>query len=456
MERRAAALVFFFAFAVCALLTKPHALSWNDLSRLATVDSLVSRGTFAIDGSTFAAQTYDKYRYGGRTYSDKPPALALQGAAVAEIVRPLGITLERTPHTAIYLITLFTVGFWFALGSAYAYAFQRLLGFTRVWAALAAGLTGMATLALPYATVLANHVPAGAAALAGVYHLVRGRTSVVNAAIGGLFLTLAYAFDASQVVFAIAAIALLWGAPARTWIVFGLACIPVVAAQLAFNGSVSSGLGPPAINQATWADPSSPFHRADQTLLPFSSTGDYFRYAAYLLIGDKGLIVYTPLTLVCAYGFARMCAGSAEMRRIAVAVVSTFVLYFILMVAFTNDYGSLNYGERRYVDLFFVVFVALGPARAALADSANAVARIAMQLSIALAMLGVLAPFGEPRHESGIAFVLREFNRLAQHAPAQALIDAAAALLIIYAASRFWSSAPVPKYDSDPAAALPS
>ena len=148
---------------------------------------------------------------------------------------------------------------------------------------------------------------------------------------------------------------------------FAAACVPVVAAQLAFNEAVSGALGPPAMNQASWADPSSPFHRADQALLRFSSAGDYLRYAAYLLVGDKGLISYTPLALVCAYGFVRMAAAPGVMRRIALAIAATFVLYFVLMVAFTDDYGALNYGQRRYVDLFFLLCVGLGPALAACA-----------------------------------------------------------------------------------------
>jgi hypothetical protein len=446
VERRTVALVFCAAFAVCALLTKPRAVSWNDLSRVATIDALVTRRTLAIDGSPFAARTKDKYRYRGRTYSDKPPALAIEGAAVASLLAPFGITLARTTDRAVYLITLLTVGGWFAAGCAYAYAFQRLLGFGRRGAVFVAALTGLGTLALPYATVLANHVPAGAAALAGLYHLARvreGSRAAAHAVLGALFLTLAYAFDASAVVFGLGALVLLWGTPARVWAVFAVACIPVLVLQLAYNASVSTGIVPPAMNQTTWSDPSSPFHRADQSEFLFTSAGDYARYAVYLLLGDKGLVSYTPLALLCAYGLVRMWNASA--RRLALAIAAPCAAYYALMVAFTNDYGALNYGERRYVDLAFVLCIALGPALAALPRGAAAVAaRLAAAWSIAVAMLGALAPFGEPRGVSGIVFASQELGRLAHRAPVQAALDVLAFAVVIVLVQRFWWSPAVP------------
>jgi hypothetical protein len=455
MERRRIAIVFCAALALCALVTKPHTLSWNDRSRLATIDALVSAHTFAIESSAFAAGTSDKYRYGGHTYSDKPPALALEGAGAAEVLAPFGITLARTPDRAVYLITLLTVGVWFALACAYAYAFQLLLGLGSHRAAFVACVTGVGTLALPYATVLANHVPSGGAALAGVYHLVRaraGRSGVLHALLAGAFFALAYAFDASAAVFGLAAVILLWGSAPRLWIACAVACAPVIAAQLAFNAHVSNGFGPPALNQSSWNDPASPFYRgADQSAFLFTSPLDYARYAVYLLIGDKGLISYTPLTLVCAYGLVRMWRGPAPQPRLAAALLVTSVAYFALMVAFTNDYGALNYGERRYVDLFFVLCVALGPALAAMPSGLPSVAaRIAVVASVAIAALGVVAPFGEVSGVPGYAFAPAEFGRLAHRAPFQASIDVVVLAVMILLVLRFWSSAAAPTRGTGP------
>ena len=446
MERRTVAVIFVFAFAVCALITKPHATSWNDLSRLAAIDALERRHTFAIEGSPFAAKTQDKYVYAGHTYSDKPPALALQGAAVAAVLEPFGVTLAGAPERSVYLIVLLSVGFWFALGCVYSYAFQRLLGFAPPGAAFVTALAALGTLSLPYATVLANHVPAGACALAGVYHLARGRRSSAHAALGAVFVALAYGFDASMVVLVCAVVVLTWGAPLRTWAVAAAVAAPLVAAQLAYNATVSGAIGPPAMNQASWSDPASPFHRASPSLLHFASPLDYLRYALYVLVGDKGLFSYTPLTVLCALGLARMWKGAADQRRIALAVVATVMLYVALVIAFTNDYGSLNYGERRYADVFFVLCIGLGPALAVLRGRVWPwLARGAAVASIALAMLGVVAPFGEHAGDSGYVFATGEFVRLAHRAPVQAGIDVLALVLMIFLVLRFWSSAAAPR-----------
>lgn len=449
MDRRLTVIIFVAAFALCALVTKPHALSWNDMSRVATIDALTTQHTFAIDASPFSAKTGDKYQYHGHTYSDKSPALALQGAVVASLLAPLGITLARTPERAVYLITLCTVGGWFALGCAYAFAFQRWLGVERRRAALVGALTGLGTLALPYATVLSNHVPSGAAALAGLYHLVRAREhDPVHASIGALYLTLAYAFDAPSIVFTLAAATVLWGASRRTWLTFATACVPILAAQFAYNASVSSGLGPPALNQATWSDPSSQFHRTDQSPFWFHSAGDYVRYAVYLLVGDKGLVSYTPLVMLCGYGLLRMRESSGA-RQVALAVTIACAAYYLLTVAFTNDYGALNYGERRYVNLFFVLCIGLGPALAGLPEGiALIAARAAVIASIAIASLGIVAPFGQLPGVPGYLFAPEEFARLASRAPVQAAIDVVALGITIFLVLRFWSSESAPTPDT--------
>ena len=49
--------VFCVALLVCAGLTKRHVTSWNDGSRWATVDALVTDHTFAIDGSPLGKGT---------------------------------------------------------------------------------------------------------------------------------------------------------------------------------------------------------------------------------------------------------------------------------------------------------------------------------------------------------------------------------------------------------------
>jgi hypothetical protein len=426
VDRRLIVLLFFGALALCALVTKAHVVSWNDGSRIATVDALTADRTFWIDGSPYAAGLGDEIRFRGRTYSDKPPLLAILGALVATAVAPLGITLRHTPGTAIYLVTLFTVGVWFAIGCCYAYALQRALGFGPRVALAVAALSGSATLALPYATVMTNHVPCGAAALAGCFHLYRSHgRSWRGTAAAGAFFGVAYAFDAAGAVYAVAAAVLLWGAPWRRWLVCALAALPVLALQFAYNLAISGSILPTVFNMSVWSDPSLPLHTIGTTqVLRVFSPAEYAGFAVDHLVGVRGIIPFTPIALLAGYGLWRMSRTPGRARVLALAVAATFVTYLALIVFLQNDTFSRNFGERRYADLFFALCTGLGPALTSLRGAWARGATLALAaLSIASAGLGTVAPFGGRQGEWGFAFASHELAELQRRAPFQVALD---------------------------------
>jgi len=439
MDRRALAVVFFSAFVMCALVSKSHVGGWNDGSRIATVDALTASHTFVIDGSPFERGLGDKIRFHGHTYSDKQPLLPLLAAAVMFVVAPLGITLRHTPATAIYLLTLFTVGVWFAVGCCYAFAFQRLLGFDKKVAGAVAALTGIGTLALPYASVLANHVPCGAAALAGCYHLVRARRGGrFDAALGGFFFSIAYAFDAASALFAITVAVLLWGGSLRSALMCCAAAIPVVALQAAFNAAISGSVIPTAYNAAVWngSGPAPLGIGASQMLHPHAP-GLYLRFLVNELVGDKGLFSFTPLMVLAGYGLVAMWRASAEMRRIARALLTTAAVFVFAIVFLQDDTATANFGERRYVDVLFMLCVALGPGLAAVRGALGAFfARLLIVSSIAIAALGTVNPFAGNVGEWGIVRGAAEFGALAHRAQVQATLDVLLLAGLIFAVVR--------------------
>ena len=433
-ERRLLVAIFLAALALCALVTKSHVVSWNDGSRIATVDALTADHTFQIDGSPYNAGLGDKIRFRGRTYSDKPPLPAVQGAVVATMLAPLGITLRRTPGTAIYLVTLFTVGVWFAVGCCYAYAFQRLIGFEQPVALAVATLTGAGTLALPYASVLTNSVPCGAAGIAACYHLYRARDgSRAELALGGLAVSLCYAFDAAGAVFALVAAVLLWGSPLRYWLLCAGAAVPVIAFQLAYNIVVSGSLLPTVFNLSVWSDPNLPLHAESARVLVVHTPRENLAFLASILVGDRGLFVYTPLMLVAAYGFWLMWRAGGRPRRLALAIVASSVVY-VLMIVFLQqtDAHAQNFGERRYVDLYFALCTGLGPALASARTALGMWAVRAVSVaSVAIAALGTIAPFAGAPGEFGFTYAAAEFSALYRRAPLQAVIDVLLLLVLL-------------------------
>ncbi len=140
------------------LLTGPPELGWNEASRLATVQSLVEKGTLSIDESSFV--TGDKSKFRGSFYSDKPPLPSLMGAAIYGVAyHGLGISFERNMELAYRLVTFFTVGFPLCVMLVIFYRASAKMGLSAGNQLALSAVLGLGTLLLGYGTVFNNHVP---------------------------------------------------------------------------------------------------------------------------------------------------------------------------------------------------------------------------------------------------------------------------------------------------------
>ena len=97
LARRGFGVVLFLAFMLLwALLTKVYTHSWQEESRMATVQALVEQGTFIIDHTEFN-RTGDKVFIDEHFYSDKTPLLSVVTAgAYAVLHNVFGLTLDPT------------------------------------------------------------------------------------------------------------------------------------------------------------------------------------------------------------------------------------------------------------------------------------------------------------------------------------------------------------------------
>src|SRR5512136_37809 len=95
LARRSFGVVLFVAFLIgWALLTKVHTHSWQEESRMATVQTLVEQGTFIIDHTEFN-RTGDKVFINEHFYSDKTPLLSVVAAGAYSILHSVfGFTLD--------------------------------------------------------------------------------------------------------------------------------------------------------------------------------------------------------------------------------------------------------------------------------------------------------------------------------------------------------------------------
>jgi len=144
-------------------------------SRMATIESLVERGTFRIDESDFS-NTIDKVWIKGHFYSDKPPMLALIGAPSYYAIRALEIKSWRLgeKYTGA-VITLATLGISCLLCLACFYDALRWTGIADKYRLIMTASLGLATLYLPWNLTFNNHGFTASWLFIGFYCMLRAR-----------------------------------------------------------------------------------------------------------------------------------------------------------------------------------------------------------------------------------------------------------------------------------------
>lgn len=164
-QKKRAWIVFLTAFLFIALFTQHSIDSGNDASRIASIESLVERGTWVVDDSSFDvlnhAKFNDKIHYNGHFYSSKPPVLSFIATPPYFLFYHLGIEFEGMGKTnlAYYLEVLFTIGLFYALLITIFYLFLVKSKLKSSYTLLLTVGLGAGTLIFTYGTIFNNHLP---------------------------------------------------------------------------------------------------------------------------------------------------------------------------------------------------------------------------------------------------------------------------------------------------------
>ena len=340
-----------------------RAYSSNDASRLASIDSLVARGTWAIDESRFL--TVDKIKVGDHFYSDKPPLLSFVGAGLYSILhQSLGLTLQpdgcdaqrsstrcraisepAQADWAYFILAVLLVSSSATLILVLIYRLARHRGFSNFSSLLFVALLGLGTALWPYSTVFTNHVPAAAAALVGLYILVtheqptRGQLILI-----GFSSALATAIDLSAGIFAIAYFVLCaWRSRSSVpWFMLG-AVIPV-AITLALNYQITGTVLLPQMVTAGYNYPGTEFAT---DLAGNQRAADVPRYVFNLLIGQRGVFLFFPIVAWYLWATWRAARSSEPtIRWLARLVLVVSLMYFLYFAMFTDNYGGNSFSPR--------------------------------------------------------------------------------------------------------------
>ena len=179
-------------------------VSAHSTSRLATIESLVEQGTFAIDRASY--ETIDRVFVDGHYYSHQPPLQAIAGAAVYYPLWLAGLRLDPGRVAEYSIVTFAVNGLMTVLGLM---CFWRALGWSEVpdrWRLPVTASLACGTLLLPFATTMNGHDFSAALVGMGLYFYVRG-DSVFWA---GLLFGLAGGSDHALLVFFVVSVLRRW------------------------------------------------------------------------------------------------------------------------------------------------------------------------------------------------------------------------------------------------------
>lgn len=370
------------AFAFAAAGAKPYASSWNDGSRLASVEALVERGTFCIDGTTFlerggppaydpanpilARATLDKLLIGGRYYSDKPPLVSLPLAGAYRALMALGAPAPSArPDVFAWVICVLLSGTGFAVAVGCMWALGTRAGLEPKWRLLWLGAFALATVIPAYTRSANNHIAQLGAVAALCVLLCRiadaaraGRTAWGALVGAGLITGFAYNLDfgvgpplVPAVLLVVAVRTRRLGAVAAC----GLAMLPCVVAGHATNYQIGGDwLKPLNMNPEYLAWPGSPF-ATTMTGIIRPNVWAQVVYAFDMLFGKKGFLTHNPPVLLALVAGALVLRRGAAHRTELLALVAWCAAGWLMYGALSKNHGGACVSVR-----WFVPFLAPG------------------------------------------------------------------------------------------------
>ena len=406
--------IFLFFLFLFAVLTNFTSDSWSDSSRLATIQSLVESHSFIIDKSQFI-YTGDKYFYQGHFYSDKPPILALYASIFYCLMRLIGINFHNHYHLTYYLLTLLVVGVPTCIGLVYFYKILKIFKVDDLGANIILLVTSTGSLILPYSTVINNHTVAGVLLLIGFYYLIKMQESISIkvAFLVGFLVTLAGSIDISAFLFIpFFAIAFI-NKPLKLKVAFIFACTLLLFVYFYINIYTSGSLTPPAMNKPLWDYPGSAFSESTLSgLSHYSSIFSQGKYAFHMLLGNRGLLSYTPILLFSIFGFAKVILNREfQYRKEYILIILASFTYILMYIFRSNNYSGSCYGVRWYADLMFLLFLPLAHIIPDIQKSKSLRISFFMLafISIFISFIGTIYPFSFPGQEDDYSSFIGTF-----------------------------------------------
>jgi len=387
-------LLFLIIFAV---LTKSSIDPWNGRSRMATIDSLVERGTFVIDNSVYV-WTGDKAYINGHFYSDKPPVLSFLAAGPYFLMKSAGLTFQNNEGLVYYLLTLIFVGIPAAITVCVFNKSLKLIGLEKSVRLRLTIALGAGTLLLPWATVFNNHVPAMALCFTSFYLILKSKFQFnkKNIFLAGFLVSLGATIDiiTGGIFFVLFLIYILWNRFEIRSVIF-LIDIFLIGALLPFwlhcvlNIQITGGILPAQFVPEYFVYPGSPW--STQNLSGFLSHPDLtslLTYAFHSTFGYSGFFSYSPVLLIFFFALPQI---RHKLKKEGVIITLATIILLGFYILKTDNYGGWSYSIRWWIPLipFLLFFGSLYLQK----QKSYKIFYLLLAISVVISAIGVINPW---------------------------------------------------------------
>lgn len=393
-------ILMFILILIIAIFTKFYVSSWNDASRMATIESLVEEKTFVIDNSTFN-WTGDKVFINSHFYSDKPPMLSLIGAGVYLPLHSLGIELADGKNFAYYIITILTMGVGWLLCLL---CFYLALGFTKIKEKYKILLTlslAIGTLFFTWSTVFNNHSIAASLLFIGFYFMLKAKqlkNKKINLFWSGFFFSLAGTIDLPTSIFFVGFLLyVIFEKELRKNVIFF--CIPLlltVLPALIINFMIAGDFMPIQLHQEFFEYPGSPW-QGGGGLSGITLNKGFFlvKYAFNSLIGNHGFFLYNPLLFLSIFFISLEIIQKRKFWKEASIIAGASIIIIIYYLLTTTNYGGFSYSIRWFVPLIPLLFFFTFPFFEKMSKKKRTIFIILLSVSIIIALIGIINPWSD-------------------------------------------------------------
>jgi hypothetical protein len=414
---------------VWAALIKIHTHSWQEESRMATVQALVEQGTFIIDHTEFN-RTGDKVFVNDHFYSDKTPMLSVAAAGVYSILHNVfHLTLDPTicvpdedvaacrvfdgksfRFTAFYWLTLIFIGGSSALLVVLFWKSMLDAGASGILSTAFALALGLASPIAPYSSVFAGHVPAALCLFAGfilLCHSERSEESLRHSIetlrvaqgdnrkifFAGLLISLSANIDLTLAVFI--AVFGLWILISRRkyFIAYLIGAIVPFAVSAAINYWAAGTIAPLYFDPKAYDFIGTVLNTTVGGTNGFYSLDFGLHYTYDLLIGARGLFSFTPMLLFALVDWWSVSRDRANrLRGLTFAVIAGCVTFTLYLIFRTDNFGGEAWGTRWFVPLVpvFAYYAAHAYRRSPITDRGSLLRRVLFWILVALSFLTAL------------------------------------------------------------------